>query len=111
MTIEAKKDYYGVDIVFTADNVKVTESLSETLYGKNEDGTKNFKDRLGADVTDGSMETFTRLLSDIVYYRSREFDGTDLALQLIEKMPEEKRSALFIQLQKDYDFEFQTEQK
>ena len=104
MEINIKSSYGSIDVVIEAENVKINECISKSIYAKKEDGKTDFNKRLGEDITDENMEVFTRLLNDIAYYRKADYDTTDLIETLFEKMPQEKAELLFKNLNKKYEF-------
>lgn len=106
MELQVKKDF-GIDVTITAENVKIVESISETLYQLKEDGTKDFSKRLGYDVTDSCIKQFVSFMNDVAYYRERPFDSTSLIETLFDKLPEQKQNELWKTLNRKYDFEEQ----
>lgn len=104
MEIKAESKSYGIDIIIEAENVKIVEDISESIYALKEDGKKDFNKRLGKDITDSYMQTFVNLLNDIAYYREADFDSTYLIETLFEKMPQEKAELLFKSLNDKYEF-------
>lgn len=103
VSIEIKNNWYGVDLVYTADNVKIEDSATEILYGKKDDGKTDFKKRLGNDITNEAMDQFKCIMEDLTYYRDREYDSTSLIEVLFEKMPEDERTKLLSRLNEEYD--------
>lgn len=91
MKIEIKgSGTYGTEIHYTADNVHVREDVYETLYGKDENGKTNFKERLGIDVTDEILDKFCSITEGLIYSRKKDFDSVFLVEQLLYKMPQKK---------------------
>lgn len=102
MTITVENKYFGTIVIVEAENVKIEEDISETIYGKKEDGKPDFMKRLGKDITNEAMKQFVALMDDIIYYREADYDTTDLIIKLFEKLPDDKRQELLKTLMKDY---------
>jgi hypothetical protein len=102
MKISVKDSWYSTHLIFEAENVKVDEDISETIYGTKEDGKTDFTKRLGKDISEDYMNQFITLLDDIVYYRVAPFDSSDLITKLVEKLPVNVRKGLIEQFIADY---------
>lgn len=102
MEITVKRNY-GFELIFEAENenVKVTEDIEERTYGKNEDGTTNYRD-VKRDVKTGIIEQFVSALDDMIYYREADFDSSSLIERLFEKLPTEVANNLLVKLNRDY---------
>ena len=98
MQITLRNSHGFTEVIFEAENVKVVEDISETIYALKEDGKKDINKRLGKDITEDAMSQFVRFMDDLVYYREKEFDSSDLVERLVEKLPEEKRQELLKKL-------------
>jgi len=105
MDIKINHSYGSTEIVFEAENVKVVESISESIYGKKEDGKIDFLKRLGYDITNDAMDKLTRALDDIFEYRNREYDSSCLIERMFEKLPKEEMQVLLKKLIRDYETE------
>jgi len=101
MEITVKRNY-GFELIFEADNVKVTEDIEDRIYGKNEDGTTNYRD-VKRDVKTGVIEQFVSALDDMIYYRQADFDSSSLIERLFEKLPQEVANNLLVKLKRDYE--------
>ena len=104
MEINIKCSYGSIDVIIEAENVKIDERISESIYALKEDGRKDFNSRIGEDVTDAYMDKFIRLTNEIAYYRKKDYDSTDLIETLFDKMPQEKAELLFKSLNDKYEF-------
>jgi len=102
MNIEIKTNYSGKDIIYIAENIKVEENISERIYEKDENGKTDFKRLKLEDITDEVIEQFTQLIEELLYYRKRDFDTSELIYQAFNKLPQEKIKAVLEQLNKDY---------
>nr|DAI89674.1 MAG TPA: hypothetical protein [Caudoviricetes sp.] len=102
MNIEIKGSWSGKDIVYTAENVKIEENVLERIYEKDENGKTNFSKLKVEDITDEALEQFTQLTEELLYYRKRDFDTSELICQAFNKLPQEKIKAILEQLNKDY---------
>ena len=102
MNIEIKANYSRKDIIYTAENIKVEENILERIYEKDENGKTNFSKLKIEDITDEVLEQFTQLAEELLYYRKRDFDTSELICQAFNKLPQEKVKAVLEQLNKDY---------
>jgi hypothetical protein len=102
MKITVDSRYYGTSVIVEAENVKIEEDISESIYAKKEDGNPDFLKRLGRDITDEAMKQYVTLLDDIVYYRKADYDTSDLILRLFEKLPDDKCQEVLKTLMNDY---------
>jgi len=98
MQIELKNSHFSHDLVIIDDNVKIVETVSESIYEIGEDGKKNFRKRLGEDIASKYLHDIFQVAEDMIYYRKKEYDSSSLIEQLIQKMPEEKRQVLIRRL-------------
>lgn len=98
------KASYGFELIFKADNVNISEDIEDRIYQKTEDGKTNYRS-CERDISDDSIEQITTLLNDMVYYRKRTFDGTELIENLFAKLPEDKIDKLLLKLKRDYESE------
>lgn len=101
MEIELKKNY-GFELVFKAENVKITEDIEERTYPKKEDGKPDFNKSPKRDICDNAVEQFVNVLEDIIYYREKDFDSSNLIERLFEKLPQESCESLLTKLIRDY---------
>ena len=101
MEISLKRNY-GYFLIFKAENVSVEEDVEERIYSKTEDGKTDFSKPPKRDINDDILEQITSLLSDLIYYREREFDSSSLIEGLFDKLPSELANKLLIKL-KDYE--------
>ena len=104
MEITLKASYAGYDIIFKSENVIVTEDIEERIYPVSEDGKVDYKSRPLRDISDNALNQFVALLDDIIYYRKRDFNSSDLIEKLFEKLPEDSANKLFAKLKNDYVF-------
>jgi len=101
MEISLKRSSYGCDLIFVADNVKVTENIDDRIYGKKEDGTLDFH-KVTRDINTDVLGQFASVLGEMIYYRNADFDSSDLIESLFEKLPEEAVDKLLSKLTEDY---------
>jgi len=102
MKITVDNKYFGTNVIVEAENVKIEDDISETIYGKKDDGKPDFTRRLGKDITNEAMKQFVALMDDIIYYREADYDTTDLITKLFEKLPDNKQQELLKTLMRDY---------
>ena len=103
MKITLKK-HHGFDLVFEADNVKVTEDIESREYQTDENG-KTLLYGIKRDIKTEVIEQFVNFLDDMIYYREAEFDSTNLIERLFEKLPQDKAHLLSAKLKRDYEIE------
>lgn len=101
MEIELKRGY-GYTLIVTAENVKIEEDIESRVYHKTPDGKTDFSKNPERDVSDGSIEMISKVLSDMIYYRDKDFNSSDLIKQLFERLPFEISSSLSDELKKEY---------
>jgi len=99
MEITLKNSYGYTEVVFEAENVKVVGDITQRLYDVDESGKSILK---GKDISDLDLDKFVRFMEDLVYYRDREFDSTELICGLFQKMPQDKAEELLNKLNADY---------
>jgi hypothetical protein len=101
MNIELKISY-GYYLVFETTNVKVEEDIEVRTYPLKPDGKPDFLAPPKRDINDSVMTQITNLLSDLIYYREKEFDSSELIRYLFDKLPEIVRKELLNKLIKNY---------
>ena len=102
MNITLKRNY-GFELIFEAENVKVTEDIEERIYSKTEDGKTDYKIPPKRDIQTHAIEQFVSVLDDMIYYREAEFDSSSLIERLFEKLPQEVANKLLVKLKRDYE--------
>ena len=101
MNITLKRNY-GFELIFEAENVRVTEDVEERIYCKTDDGKTDYIN-VKRDVKTDAIEQFVNVLDDMIYYREAEFDSSSLIERLFEKLPQEAANKLLVKLKRDYD--------
>ena len=102
MNITLKRNY-GFELIFEAENVRVTEDIEERIYSKTEDGKTDYKIQPKRDIQTHAIEQFVSVLDDMIYYREAEFDSSSLIERLFEKLPQEAANKLLVKLKRDYE--------
>lgn len=92
---------YGCSVIVTADNVKIDEDVEKRIYQKKEDGTTDYL-RFTRDIDTSFIDMFNNVLSDLLYYRKTDYDGSDLIKALFAKMPSSSTEGLINELKKTY---------
>ena len=105
MNITLKKSYYNFELIFEAENVRVTENIGERIYFKTEDGKTDFSIPPKQDIQTHAIEQFVSVLDDMIYYREAEFDSSSLIERLFEKLPSDIAKKLFEKIKQDYDID------
>lgn len=103
MNITFEQKYYGAILRVTADNVDIQEDISVTIYGKKEDGTTDYSNRIGKELEVKVVNDVVLVLEDMIYYSDSEYDSSRLIEYLFEKLPQDKLNELMIKLNKDYN--------
>ena len=101
MDITFKKNY-NYELIFEVENVKITEDIEDRIYPKTESGKTDFKTLLKRDIKTNVLEQFTSVLDDMIYYREKDFDSSDLIERLFEKLPQEVANNLIVKLEQNY---------
>ena len=102
MNITLKRNY-RFELIFEAENVRVTEDIEERIYSKTEDGKTDYKVPPKRDIQTHAIEQFVSVLDDMIYYREAEFDSSSLIEHLFEKLPQEVANKLLVKLKRDYE--------
>lgn len=103
MEISLKANYAGYNLLFKAENVNIEEDIEERIYEKKEDGTADLSKPPKRDINDDAIEQFSQVLSDIISYRERNFDSSNLIEELFKKLPQEIAEELSNKLAKMYE--------
>lgn len=98
MKIEIKPTWSGYDVIFSAENVKVEENITERIYDVDTDGNRLSME----DIEDSALQQFVSLTDELLYYRKREFDSTTLIFEAFNKLPQDKAEEVLAVLNKDY---------
>jgi hypothetical protein len=98
MEISLKLNHGSAYLKVEADNVRIEEHISETIYGVKEDGTKDFSQRFGYDISDEYLTQLERVLEDMFYYRVKEYDSNGLIRQAFNKLPEDVKKDMLKEL-------------
>ncbi len=102
MNITLKRNY-GFELIFEAENVKVTEDIESREYPKDENGKTIININPKRDIKTDALEQFVNVLEDMIYYREAEFDSSNLIERLFEKLPQESANKLLVKLKRDYE--------
>jgi len=102
MEITLRKNY-GYELIFEAENVKITEDIEDRIYPKDDLGKSIITISPKRDIKTEVLEQFTSVLDDMIYYRESEFDSSSLIERLFEKLPQEAVDKLLPKLKLDYE--------
>jgi hypothetical protein len=97
MEIQLKRNY-GYYLIIKAENVNIEEDVEERIYSKTEDGKIDFSKPPVRDISTVTLDQMTSILSDLIYYREREYDASSLIKQLFDKLPMEVGDVLIKEL-------------
>jgi len=86
MNITLKKNH-GFELIFEAENVKVTEDIESREYPKDDNGKIIVNLSPKRDIQTSAIEQIVNVLDDMIYYRNAEFDSSNLIEHLFEKLP------------------------
>lgn len=104
MQITLKRNY-GYELIFEAENVKITEDIEDRIYSKTEEGKTDFKTPPKRDIKTDALDQFVSVLDDMIYYREAKFDSSNLIENLFEKLPLQIAQELTKKLSKNYEIE------
>ena len=99
------KANHGYELIFEAENVKITEDIENRIYSKKEDGKLDFNLSPKRDIKTDALDQFTSVLDDMIYYRKSDFDSSNLIERLFEKLPQEVANGLLVKLRSVYETE------
>lgn len=97
----------GYELIFEAENVKISEDIESREYHKDENGKIDFKIPPKRDIKTDAVVQFVELLDDIIYFRVADFDSSSLIERLFEKLP----SDVAVKLSKKIKIEYGQEDK
>lgn len=97
------KSNYGLELIFEAENIKVTEDIEIREYPKDENGKSIINLNPKRDIKDEVIDQFVIVLDDIMYYRKAEYNSSDLIERLFEKLPSDKTVILLDKLKNNYE--------
>jgi len=98
MKIELTRSHRFNTIVVENTNVKIEYSATDSIKKDNNLGQPYFEQ----DISDESLNLFSGVLEDLIFYREREFDSSTLITNLFSKLPQEKTQSLLKELNDDY---------
>lgn len=93
---------HGYNLVVKADNVHIDEDVEERQYIYKEDGKLDISKGPKRDVKESAVRMIAQVMEDMIYYREKEIDTSDLIERLFEKLPENVASELSKKLFKSY---------
>jgi hypothetical protein len=102
MNIALKRNY-GFELIFEAENVRVTEDIESREYPKDENGKTVINLNPKRDIKTDALEQFVNVLEDMIYYREAEFDSSNLIERLFEKLPPDVAIKLAEKIKRDYE--------
>lgn len=111
MKITLNKDHAGIDLIYEAENVKIIESIEKRTYEKKEDGSPDFRYSPHREVEDATLDQFSDLLVDLLYYRDTYYDGSILINALFTKLPDKEVGGLLYRLRLMYDQSYEQEKE
>lgn len=102
MTIKLICSYYGKYLIIEDGNYKATLDVEERIYEKTPEGKSDFSKAPLRDIETDALKQFDTLLSEMIYYRERPYDSSQLIELLMDKLPEGKAAELIGRLSKTY---------
>lgn len=105
MKISVEHKYSSTSVIVEAENVRIDESISHSVYERKEDGKPDYTHRIGDDIDDNAIKQFATVMEDIAYYRESDFDSSSLIRVLFEKLSDDVRKKLLDALNDDYQDE------
>lgn len=101
------KNSYGHILIIKADNVNIEEDIEERIYHKNKDGKIDLSKGVERDIQTSAIEQFERVLDDLIHYRKKEYDSSNLIENLFEKLPNKVAVELVKKLRNNYEEVFE----
>lgn len=89
MEIEFKRSDYYTYLIYTDVNVRVEDQVSTGGPLENE-------------IATNTIDKFVGVLDDLIYFRQKEYDSTNIISNLFDKLPEEKQQTLLKKFNEDY---------
>ncbi len=83
--LEADADYEN------GEKIEHWESVMETLYERDSEGKNIWNKRLGTDVSDDAMYTYSTIVSEMTEHREKPYDNSELIMTLFEKLTDEQK--------------------
>ena len=80
----------------------IEEDVSESVYETTLEGKVNHSNKLMTDVSDYDLRTMVNAVKELMGYRKRTYDSSDLIKSLFEKLPDDVRSELIEELHVEY---------
>lgn len=102
MKISVEHKYSSTSVIVEAENVRIDESISHSVYERKEDGKPDYTHRIGDDIDDDVIKQFATVMEDIAYYRESDFDSSSLIRVLFEKIPDDVCQSLLKELNETY---------
>jgi hypothetical protein len=100
MEIRLKGTNVSHEIVVKDTNVLIEFDATEREWIKDENGKAI---RSINDISDEALNMFTTVTEDLIYYRQKEYDSSNLIIQLFDKLSEGRKDMLLDQLRADYE--------
>ena len=94
---------YGYAIVIRADNVNIEEDIEDREYANGPDGKIDWSKPPTRDIRTDAIRQIADLLDDLIYYREKEYDSSELIKRLFDKLPESVTGGLLAHLRKQWD--------
>jgi hypothetical protein len=102
MEIFLKASYSGYDLIVKADNVNISEDIEEREYHKDDNGKMDYSKAPNRDISAKAIDDISLLLNDMIYYRKKDYDSSELIKVLFDKLPNDKAVSLIKKLNSDY---------
>ena len=98
------KSTYANSIIMsiTSSDDEIEVDMSEWVYEITPEGKVNYSNKLMKDVSDYDLGTMVNGVKELMEYRQRTFDSSDLIKALFEKLPDDVRSELLKELNVEY---------
>ncbi len=69
---------YGYELIFEAENVRITEDVEDRIYSKTEEGKTDYETPPKRDIKTDALDQFASVLDDMICYREADFDSSNL---------------------------------
>lgn len=107
MEITLKRNH-GFELIFEAQNVRITEDIESREYPKDESGKTMVNLHPKRDINTDALQQFVDILEDMIYYRKAEFDSSNLIERLFNKLPSDVAIKLIKEIAKHHEVDSHT---
>jgi hypothetical protein len=100
MEIKVNSTSLSYDVRIKDTNVLIEFDATDREWIKDKNGKAV---RCTSDVSDEALDIFSTVTEDLIYYRQKEYDSSNLIKQLFDKLSEVMQTGLLEELNKEYE--------